>query len=223
MSVAGLPPQVIPRVQAHALADELGRRGFIAAVLRTRGHQLHPCVHIAGRRGWHRAEYIYAAPDQDRWQFWWSCLYPIAPVSDITATAETITRVLTPARAAVRLARTALPQPVMVPVLAVPAGNPGSRTRPAQKRSAMPADTITPPVQAAVALARTLRRRGLVAAGSAGLDGTARVLVFSRSTARLAGRPTSPPRTARCGSPGRANRRAPPMTSETPPTPSPVR
>jgi hypothetical protein len=49
------------------------------------------------------------------------------------------------------------------------------------------ADTIKPPVQAAVALARTLRRRGLVAAGSAGIDGTARVLVFSRSTARLAG------------------------------------
>jgi hypothetical protein len=51
----------------------------------------------------------------------------------------------------------------------------------------MPADTIRPPVQAAVDLARTLRRRGLVAAGSAGTDGTARVRVYSRSTARLAG------------------------------------
>jgi hypothetical protein len=51
----------------------------------------------------------------------------------------------------------------------------------------MPADTITPPVQAAANLARTLRRRGLVAAGSAGTDGTARVLVFSRSTAQLDG------------------------------------
>jgi hypothetical protein len=51
----------------------------------------------------------------------------------------------------------------------------------------MPADTLTVPVRAAVDLARTLRRRGLVAAGSAGTGGTARVLVFSRSTARLAG------------------------------------
>jgi hypothetical protein len=50
----------------------------------------------------------------------------------------------------------------------------------------VPADTITPPVQAAVDLARTLRRRGLVAAGSAGIDGAARVLVFSRSSAQLA-------------------------------------
>ncbi len=51
----------------------------------------------------------------------------------------------------------------------------------------MPADTLTPPVQAAVDLARILRRRGLVAAGSAGTGGTARVRVFSRSTARLTG------------------------------------
>ena len=124
MSVADPPPQLIPRVQAHALAQELGRRGFTAAVLRTHGHQLHPCVHIAGCRGWHRAEYIYAAPDQGRWWFWWSCLHPIAPVSDITITAEKITRVLAPNRAAHLLSGTALPQPVMVPVLAAPAGNP---------------------------------------------------------------------------------------------------
>jgi hypothetical protein len=51
----------------------------------------------------------------------------------------------------------------------------------------MPADTIAPPVQAAVDLARTLRRRDLVAAGSAGTGGTARVRVFSRSTAQLTG------------------------------------
>jgi hypothetical protein len=50
----------------------------------------------------------------------------------------------------------------------------------------VPADTITPPVRAAVDLARTLRSRGLVAAESAGIDGAARVLVFSRSTAQLA-------------------------------------
>jgi len=44
-----------------------------------------------------------------------------------------------------------------------------------------------PPVQAAVDLARILRRRGLVATGSAGIGGVARVLVFNRSTAWLAG------------------------------------
>ena len=51
----------------------------------------------------------------------------------------------------------------------------------------MPADTLKPPVQAAVDLARILRHRGLVAAGSAGTDGTGRVRVYSRSTAQLAG------------------------------------
>jgi len=52
----------------------------------------------------------------------------------------------------------------------------------------MPADTLEPSVQAAVDLARILRRRGLVAAGSAGTSGgTARVRVFNRSTAQLAG------------------------------------
>jgi len=51
----------------------------------------------------------------------------------------------------------------------------------------MPPDTIAPPVQAAADLARILRRRGLVAAGSAATDGTARIRVFSRSTAQLAG------------------------------------
>jgi hypothetical protein len=51
----------------------------------------------------------------------------------------------------------------------------------------MPADTIQSPVRAAADLARILRRRGLVAAGSAANDGTGRVRVYSRSTARLDG------------------------------------
>jgi hypothetical protein len=117
MSSPDQPAPPSPRAQAHALARELRRRGFTAAVVRTRGHQRHPCVHIAARRGWHRAEFIYAAPDQDRWWFWWSSLDPIGPASDILATAETITRVLTPAQATHHPARTALPVPVMVPVL----------------------------------------------------------------------------------------------------------
>ena len=117
--------QATARVQAHALADELSRRGFTAAMVRTRDHGKHPCVHIAARRGWHRAEYIYAAPDQGRWWFWWSSLAPIAPISDIPVAAEAIARVLTPALAASRRAGTPLPQPVMVPVLAAPAGDPG--------------------------------------------------------------------------------------------------
>jgi hypothetical protein len=41
-------------------------------------------------------------------------------------------------------------------------------------------------LQAAVELAHTLRGRGMIAAESAGIDGVARVLVFSRSSAQLA-------------------------------------
>jgi hypothetical protein len=116
--------QPSPRAQAHALAQELGSRGFTATVLRTHSHQKHPCVHIAARRGCHQAEYIYAAPAEGRWWFWWSTLDPIAPISDIPATAEKITRVFAPNRAAHLLSGTALPQPVMVPVLTAPPGQP---------------------------------------------------------------------------------------------------
>ena len=50
--------------------------------------------------------------------FWWASLQVIAPISDPAATAETITRMLNPAYAAHRLAGTAMPKPVLVPVLA---------------------------------------------------------------------------------------------------------
>jgi hypothetical protein len=129
MSDADHRAQLIARAQAHALAQELGRRGFTATVVRTRDHRLNPCVHIAGRRGWYRDEYIYAASADDGWWFWWSSLDPIAPVSDITATADKITSGLTPALAACRAAGAPLPQPVLVPVLAVPAGDPGHPRR----------------------------------------------------------------------------------------------
>jgi len=92
-------------------------------------------VHIAACRGWHRAEYIYAAPDQDRWWFWWSSLEAIAPISDPAATADTITRALNPARAAHRLTGTALPQPVLVPMLAAPVGTPGHPRRASTERT----------------------------------------------------------------------------------------
>lgn len=59
----------------------------------------------------------------------------IAPASDITATAEKITRVLTPALATHRPARTALPQPVMVPVLAAQAGHPGQPRQASAERT----------------------------------------------------------------------------------------
>ena len=130
MSSPGQAAPPSPRARAHALARELRRRGFTAAVVRTRGHQRHPCVHIAARRGWHRDEYIYAAPADHGWWFWWSSLDPITPISDPAATADTITSGLIPALAACRAAGTALPKPVMVPVLAAPAGDPG-RSRPA--------------------------------------------------------------------------------------------
>jgi len=117
--------QPSPRAQAHALARELRRRGFPAAVVGTRDHRLNPCVHIAGRRGWHRDEYIYAAPADGGWWFWWSSLDPIALISDITAAAGKIAVRLTPALAACRAAGAALPRPVLVPVLALPSGDPG--------------------------------------------------------------------------------------------------
>jgi hypothetical protein len=134
MSSPDQPAQPNPRMQAHALAQELSRRGFTATVVKSRNQQ-HPCVHIAARRGWHQAEYIYAAPDQGRWWFWWSSLEAIAPVSDLTATAETITGVLIPALAACRAARIPLPQPVMVPVLAAPAGDPGRSRQASTERT----------------------------------------------------------------------------------------
>ena len=124
MSAADQAAQPSPRVQAHALAEELDRRGFTATVLRTHSHQKHPCVHIAARRGWHQAEYIYAAPAEGHWWFWWSSLHPIAPISDIPAAVKKITRVLAPNRAAHLLSGIALPQPVMVPVLAAQPGQP---------------------------------------------------------------------------------------------------
>ena len=49
---------------------------------------------------------------------WWSSLERIAPISDITATAEQIARVLTHTWTADRLVVTASSAPVMVPVLA---------------------------------------------------------------------------------------------------------
>jgi hypothetical protein len=124
MSSPDRAAQVTAREQAHALAEELGRRGFTATVVRTRDHGKHLCVHIAARRGWHRAEYIYAAPDQGRWWFWWSSLDLIAPVSDIPVAVEKIIRVLAPNRAAHLLSGAALPKPVMVPVLAARSEHP---------------------------------------------------------------------------------------------------
>jgi hypothetical protein len=84
----------------------------------------------------------------------------------------------------------------------------------------VPADTITPPVQAAVALARALRRRGLVAAGSAGVDGAARVLVFSRSSAQLAAQVYIVAQDGKLWFCRSEELLCPPVTSPPPPTPS---
>jgi hypothetical protein len=56
----------------------------------------------------------------------------------------------------------------------------------AQEGPAMPTD-VALSVQAAISLARALRRRGLVASRLARTDGAVHVLLFSRSTGPLAG------------------------------------
>jgi hypothetical protein len=104
MSTAQQPAQMRPRAQAEALADALSRRGLTTTVLTKGGHHEHPCVHAVHRRIWYlnddisaeqgRSTYIYLAPENGCWWFWWPSLRRIALASDITQAADTITRAL---------------------------------------------------------------------------------------------------------------------------------
>jgi hypothetical protein len=97
MSDVVRPSHLHPGNQAEALGAALNQLGFTATVLKTRGHQKHPCVVVeSGRtRQLQVTEYIYAAPDDGgHWWFWWSSLEQIAPLRDISVTADTIVRVL---------------------------------------------------------------------------------------------------------------------------------
>jgi hypothetical protein len=84
-----------PRAQAEALAEALRDKGLAATVLIYGGHQNHPCVQITG--GQPEVEWVYAAPEDGHWWFWWSSLELIAPVSEVTIAADDIARTLTAA------------------------------------------------------------------------------------------------------------------------------
>ena len=104
MSTAGQPGSPSPRAQAKTLAGALRDRGFTVTVFTKGGHQAHPCVHAVHRTIWHLTEnidvehgcgtYIYLAPEDGHWWFWWPSLEPIAPASQAGTAADTVARVL---------------------------------------------------------------------------------------------------------------------------------
>jgi hypothetical protein len=112
------PVYLHPGSQAQALGAALGRLGFTAEVLTWGAHLQHPCVVVDSGPGRAVAvtEYVYAAPDEaGLWWFWLSCsrldpvdLEPVAPISDVSATADHLARALTCARAQQTLAPGAL-------------------------------------------------------------------------------------------------------------------
>jgi hypothetical protein len=98
MSQAPETVQLGARVQAEALAEVLRGKGLAAAVLIYGGHRDHPCVEIRGGQGWRGTEWVYAAPEDGQWWFWWSSLELIAPVGEVALAADVIVRGLAKAR-----------------------------------------------------------------------------------------------------------------------------
>jgi len=108
MSSQVRPVCLHPGDQALALGEALARLGFTTEVLKSGGHQQHPCVVVTSgpARVMRAAEYVYAGPDQaGQWLFWLSCsqqdpldLEPVAPISDVSVTADHLARTLTAAR-----------------------------------------------------------------------------------------------------------------------------
>jgi hypothetical protein len=102
------PVYLHPGSQAEALRAALSRLGFTAELLKRGGHQQHPCIVVDSGPGRtvRAAEYVYAGPDEaGQWWFWISVsledpvdLEPVAPISDVSATADRIARALTRAR-----------------------------------------------------------------------------------------------------------------------------
>jgi hypothetical protein len=98
------PVYLNPGVQATALGAALARLGFTAEVLRSRAHLKHPCVVVSSglTRLLPQPEYVFAAPDDDGdWWFWWPSaedlvvLEPIAPLGEVSVTADRIARTRT--------------------------------------------------------------------------------------------------------------------------------
>jgi hypothetical protein len=102
------PVYLHPGDQAEALGEALSALGFTTEVLKTGGHQQHPCVVVTSGPGRvvRAAEYVYAGPDEaGQWLFWLSCslqdpldLEPVAPISDVSVTADHLARTLAGAR-----------------------------------------------------------------------------------------------------------------------------
>lgn len=102
------PVYLHPGNQAEALGDALAKLGFTTEVLKTRAHQQHPCVVVDSgpEQTMQATEYVYTGPDEaGQWWFWLSSsledpvdLEPVAPISDVSATADHIARTLTRAR-----------------------------------------------------------------------------------------------------------------------------
>jgi hypothetical protein len=98
--------------QAETLARALRELGFTATVLKTRGHQRHPCV-VAGSgpaRQVQPAGLVYAAPDDSgEWWFWLAdrCnpvdVTRVAALSEVSLAASEVDRAL--ARAVFPVAR----------------------------------------------------------------------------------------------------------------------
>lgn len=76
----------------EALGEVLSNRGFIATVMAGGGP---PCVRVISRETSHLSENIYAAPatDGSLW-FWWSWAEKLAPIADVSATADKLAAVL---------------------------------------------------------------------------------------------------------------------------------
>ena len=89
MSRASETVSLDPRAQALILAQALTDRGFTVTVLRSEGHRIHPCVQISGGR-LRATEWVYAAPEDGHWWFWWSSLELIAPIGQVTLAAREI-------------------------------------------------------------------------------------------------------------------------------------
>jgi hypothetical protein len=98
MSRAPEAVQLDPRAQAEALAEVLRGKGLTVTVLIYGGHRDHPCVEITGGQDWQGVEWVYAAPEDGHWWFWWSSLELIAPVGEVTLAADEIARTLQAAR-----------------------------------------------------------------------------------------------------------------------------
>ena len=108
MSGTVRPVYLHPGTQAEALGVVLAGLGFTVEVLKSGAHQQHPCVVLTSgpARVMRAAEYVYAGPDEaGRWLFWVSRslddpvdLEPVAPISDVSVTADHLARTLARAR-----------------------------------------------------------------------------------------------------------------------------